>query len=73
MVRLNPFNHLQTETEKKETAEKPAVEKKAPAKKSAPKKEEDLSSKTVAELKEMAKKAKIEGYTSMKKAELVAA
>ena len=33
MVRLNPFNHLQTETEKKETAEKPAVEKKAPAKK----------------------------------------
>ena len=33
MVRLNPFNHLQTETEKKEAAEKPAVEKKAPAKK----------------------------------------
>ena len=34
---------------------------------------EDLSSKTVAELKEMAKKANIEGYTSMKKAELLEA
>lgn len=33
----------------------------------------DLSKKTVAELKEMAKNAGIEGYTTMKKAELVAA
>ena len=32
---------------------------------------EDLSSKTVAELKELAKAKKIEGYTSMKKAELI--
>jgi len=47
-------------------------------KKEAPKKEakaekEDLNSKTVAELKEMAKKAGIEGITGMKKADLIAA
>lgn len=33
----------------------------------------DLSKKTVAELKDMAKEAGIEGYTSMKKADLIAA
>jgi len=51
------------------------------AKKAAPKKEakkveapsSDLSSKTVAELKEMAKAQGIEGISSMKKADLVAA
>ena len=71
----------ETKTEKKETVKKETTKKetakKAPAKtttkKAAPKKEEDLSSKTVAELKEMAKKAKIEGYTSMKKADLIKA
>ncbi|MFD0963753.1 50S ribosomal protein L21 [Pseudofulvibacter geojedonensis] len=51
------------------------------AKKAAPKKEakketassDDLSSKTVAELKEMAKSQGIEGISSMKKADLIAA
>ena len=44
-------------------------------KKETPKKaeKEDLNSKTVAELKEMAKKAGIEGITGMKKADLIAA
>nr|WP_299387062.1 50S ribosomal protein L21 [Allomuricauda sp.] len=67
----------------KAKAEKPAAEPKkaAPAKKAAapkkaaPKKAaaEDLSSKTVAELKEMAKAKGIEGISSMKKADLIEA
>ena len=51
---------------KKETA-------KAAPKKAAAKPSTDLSSKTVAELKTMAKEAGVSGYTSLKKAELIAA
>ena len=55
---------------------KPAAKKKsakAVSKKAAAKPKADLSTKTVAELKAMAKEAKISGYTSLKKAELIAA
>ena len=55
---------------------KPAAKKetaKAAPKKAAAKPKADLSTKTVAELKAMAKEAGISGYTSLKKAELIAA
>jgi len=52
----------------------PAKEKKAaPKKEAAPKAQEDLSGKTVAELKELAKAKGITGISSMKKADLIAA
>ncbi len=54
---------------KKEEAKKES--KKSEAK--TDKKSEDLSNHTVVELKEMAKEKGIEGYSSMKKAELIAA
>ena len=57
---------------KKETAPK-APAKKAPAKKAAAPKTEDLSSKTVAELKNLAKAKGIAGISAMKKADLIAA
>ncbi len=57
----------------KPAAAKPAaVKAEAPAK-AAPKTKEDLSSKTVAELKDKAKAKGIEGISAMKKAELIAA
>ena len=56
----------------KAAAKPAAVKTEAPAK-AAPKTKEDLSSKTVAELKDMAKAKGIEGISAMKKAELIAA
>ena len=65
-----------TKAEKVAVKSKPAAKKqtsKAASKKSAAKPSTDLSSKTVAELKAMAKNAGVSGYTSLKKAELIAA
>ena len=62
--------------ENKEAKKENKKEAKAEVKKEVPKKVAkavDYASMTVAELKEAAKKANIEGYTSMKKAELVEA
>ena len=62
--------------EKEAVKAKPAVKKetaKAAPKKAAAKPSTDLSSKTVTELKAMAKEAGVSGYTSLKKAELIAA
>ncbi len=64
--------------ETKAAAPKKAAPKKAAPKKAAPKKEtakasEDLGKMTVAQLKEMAKAKGIQGISSMKKADLIAA
>ncbi|MEM7379654.1 MAG: 50S ribosomal protein L21 [Bacteroidota bacterium] len=68
---------LKAAPKKAEAKAAPAKAKEAP-KKAAPKKAaekpvEDLSKKTVAQLKEMAKAKGIEGISSMKKADLIAA
>ena len=56
----------------KKATKKEEVKEEKPAKKATKKEEkEDLSSKTVAELKELAKAKGIEGYTKLKKAELI--
>ena len=59
--------------EAKAKKEEKAVKKETVKKETKKEEKKDLASLTVAELKEMAKKAKIEGYTSMKKADLVKA
>ena len=62
--------------EKEAVKAKPATKKetaKVALKKPATKPSTDLSTKTVAELKSMAKDAGVSGYTSLKKAELIAA
>ena len=65
-------NNGEVKAPAKEVKAEKAVKKEAP-KKEAKAEKEDLNSKTVAELKEMAKKAGIEGITGMKKADLIAA
>ncbi len=66
-----PASKAEKEAVKAKPAAKKETAKAAPKKAAA--KRKDLSTKTVAELKAMAKEAGISGYTSLKKAELIAA
>ena len=62
------FNKSSDKVEKNPKEEKPAKEVKSEPKKAET---EDLTTKTVAELREMAKEKEVKGYSTMKKAELI--
>lgn len=79
--KAEPKKEAPAKAEAPKAEAKPAAKAEAPKKEEAPKKaaapakkaEGDLSSMTVAELKAMAKEKGLEGYTSLKKAELIEA
>ena len=65
---------IEKSAEKKETKKEEKTEEKKEVKKETKKEDKkDLSKLTVSELKAMAKDKKIEGYSTMKKADLIAA
>ena len=66
--KVTPVKVEKEEPVKKETVKKEVKEEKEPVSK-----KEDLSTKTLAELKELAKAKKVKGYSTMKKADLLAA